>query len=127
MVSVPTIQRKASTAATVHLTLCFYVLHSDIDRLASPAQVCSAPIQRPTTWLPRPPREPLLMRAFLFSARVCSLFTVLCKSPHSFMSTYTQLDDGTLPVFHFPPEGRNRQLGPPLTSEEPVSPSLFLR
>lgn len=47
MVSVPTIQRKASTAATVHLALCFYVLHKDIDRLASPAQVCSAPIQHP--------------------------------------------------------------------------------
>lgn len=38
------------------------------------------------------------------------------------MSTYTQLDDGTLPTF--PPEGKNRQLAS-LTSEEPLSPSIL--
>lgn len=43
------------------------------------------------------------------------------------VSTYTQLDDGTLPTFPFtlPPEGKSRQLVS-LTSVEPASPSVLL-
>lgn len=57
---------------------------------------------------------------------LCSLYSVCCgliKIPRSFMSTYTQLDNGTLPAFSFtlPPEGKNHQLAL-FTSKELLSP-----
>lgn len=54
----------------------------------------------------------------------CTVFVILLRSPHSFTSTYTQLDDGALPTVPF--TWRTLQLAP-LTSEEPTSPSLSLR
>lgn len=67
-----------------------------------------------------PPK--LFVWAFFYAP--CTVFVILLRSPHSFTSTYTQLDDGALPTVPF--TWRTLQLAP-LTSEEPTSPSLSLR